>query len=157
MTSSVSQDILDEDLLLYIISLLFPCLLKNSVNKPIKKRRRRRSHKKSWKWVFNKSSHCSHCLCFPMYFSYYWLCFFTFLPFLVNSTTIPIPVLAHLSTSKYSTCAESSYMLLGFSEDCTEAWLKNTYPYLSHNNEHNCNPIKQVFFIFWQPNLLAFS
>lgn len=69
MTSSVSQDILDEDLLLYIISLLFPCLLKNSVNKPIKEEEEviRRAENECSTKVPTAATVCV----FPMYFSYY--------------------------------------------------------------------------------------
>lgn len=70
MTSSVSQDILDEDLLLYIISLLFPCLLKNSVNKPIKEEEEeviRRAENECSTKVPTAATVCV----FPMCFSYY--------------------------------------------------------------------------------------
>lgn len=69
MTSSVSQDILDEDLLLYIISLLFPCLLKNSVNKPIKEEEEviKRAENECSTKVPTAATVCV----FPMYFSFY--------------------------------------------------------------------------------------
>lgn len=69
MTSSVSQDILDEDLLLYIIPLLFPCLLKNSVNKPIKEEEEviKRAENECSTKVPTAATVCV----FPMYFSFY--------------------------------------------------------------------------------------
>lgn len=71
MTSSVSQDILDEDLLLYIISLLFPCLLKNSVNKPIKEEEEEEVIRRTENECSTKVPTAATVCVFPMYFSYY--------------------------------------------------------------------------------------